>query len=64
MGIVTIQKTVGHVPIEISRFINFAIVHGCNFKLSVVEPRPVRSPLVQGGLEIKATMTVDWDDHI
>ena len=32
--------------------------------MSVVEPRPVGSPLVQGGLEIKTTMTVDWNDRI
>ena len=43
---------------------SFANVQGWNFELSVVEPRPVRLPLVQGCLEIKATMTVDWDDHI
>ena len=40
---------IGHDPIEISRYLFFAIKHGCSFKVCVSEQTPIRSPLVQGG---------------
>ena len=57
---------VGHVPIEISRFIHFSMEHGCLYSLKVLEGKPVRSPLTQGGLEIKCIVTVNWasDDGV
>ena len=44
---------VGHVPIEISRFIFFSLERRCSYTSDVVDKKPVRSPLQQGGLEIK-----------
>ena len=43
---------VGHVPLELSRIVFYAIQHGCVFSGKVQKERPVRSPLTQGGLEI------------
>ena len=56
----------GHVPIEISRFIHFSMEHGCLYSSRVLEGKAVRSPLTQGGLEIKCIVTVSWasDDGI
>ena len=62
LGVSTKQITIGHVPIEISGYIHFAIMHHSKFKVSVLEATPVRSPL--GGLEIKSWVEVDWDDEL
>lgn len=53
-------KVVGHIPVELSRYVFFAIQHGCDFRLRVISPRPQRSPITKGGLEIKAAVTVEW----
>ena len=50
--------TVGHVPIEISRFVFFSLERGCNYSAEVLEKKPSRSPLQQGGLEIKCRVRV------
>ena len=34
--------------------------HGCLYSLRVLEGKPVRSPLTQGGLEIQCIVTVNW----
>ena len=52
--------TVGHVPIELSRYIFFAGQHGCSFVVKVEQSKPVVSPLVQGGLEIVCNVTAIW----
>ena len=48
--------TIGHVPIEISRIVLFSSEHGGTYELKVLEPRPVKPPLIQGGLEIKCNV--------
>ena len=48
----------GHVPIEISRFVFFSLERGCNYSAEVLERKPSRSPLQQGGLEIKCRVRV------
>ena len=53
-------QIIGHVPIEISRYLFFAIKHGCSFKVCVSEQTPIRSPLVQGGQEIVCMVTATW----
>ena len=53
-------QIIGHVPIEISRYLFFAINHGCPFKVRVSEQTPIRSPLVQGGQEIICMVTASW----
>ena len=55
-------KTVGHVPLEISRYIFHAIWHGCRFILYVSSARCVRSPITKGGLEIESSVTAIWDN--
>ena len=50
-------QIVGHVPIELSRYVYFAIKHGCSFRVHVLDQTPIRSPLVQGGQEIVCTVT-------
>ena len=50
----------GHVPLELSRFFFFAIQHGCSFSAQVLKQKPVRSPLVQGGLEIVCAVNASW----
>ena len=52
----------GHVPLELSRFIFFAIQHGCSFSAKVLAQKPVRSPLVQGGLEIVCAVNASWSN--
>ena len=44
--------TVGHVPQELARYIWYAIMEGAKFEAVVHQEKP--SPLVQGGLEMKA----------
>ena len=54
--------TVGHVPRELSRYIWYSIQHGAAISGKVLDPNPVRSPLVQGGLEILLELTIAWND--
>ena len=49
---------VGHVPLELSRIVFYAIQHGCVFSGKVQKERPVRSPLTQGGLVY--TISATW----
>lgn len=56
-------KTVGHVPLEISRYIFYALVHGCKFILYISSTQHVRSPITKGGLEIESSVTLTWDDN-
>ena len=51
---------VGHVPREISRHVWYAIREGAEFSGMVQSVAPKPSPLLQGGLEIMITMTVNW----
>ena len=49
-----------HAPLEISRYLYYAIQHGCLMKAEVLEKKPHRSPLTQGGQEIKClSVTVE-----
>ena len=54
-------KPEGHVPFEISRYLFYAIAHGCKFEVVVQDTKHVKSPLTQGGLEIKSWVAVEWD---
>ena len=47
-----------HMPRKISRYTWFAIEGGANIKAQVVSTNTKRSPLTQGGLEIKIEVTV------
>lgn len=55
--------TVGHVPREISRHVWYALEYGATITGRVTDPIPKRSPLIQGGLEIRLEITVVWDDY-
>lgn len=55
------DEVIGHVPIEISRHIFYAIQYGCVFKATVSDDRHHRSPITQGGLEIKVAVTFSWE---
>ena len=48
-----ILTTVGHVPLEISKF----CYHGGDIEGKVIDIRPRRSPIPSGGLEIKLLLT-------
>ena len=57
------RHIIGHVPIELSRIIFFALEHGCEFEAVVQDTRAFQSPLVQGGLEIKVLVYCKWTEH-
>ena len=61
---VAVVKThvAGHVPLEISRVLFYAIEHGCSMVAYVEDTLPHNSPLTQGGLEIKATLICTWTE--
>ena len=44
-------SSVGHIPIELSRFIWYALQRGAGIRAEVKSVRHKPSPLVQGGLE-------------
>ena len=54
-------QIVGHVPLELSRHVFFALQHGCAFSATVEKEKPTTSPLIQGGLEIRCNVKVVWD---
>ena len=54
---------VGHVPLELSRIVFYAIQHGCVISEKVQKERPVRSPLTQGGLEIVCRISATWSSR-
>ena len=56
-----VNSVVGHVPREIARHIWFALLKGATISATVVDSKPRKSPLVQGGLEILIDMTVFWE---
>ena len=51
------KTTVGHVPMELSRFIWFFIDLGGNVTGRVIDIKPRRSPIPSAGLEIKLMLT-------
>lgn len=53
---------VGHVPIELSRYLFYAQEHGCAFTVHMKSSHYLRSPLTQGGLEIPVTVKSLWDN--
>ena len=55
-------STVGHIPIELSRYIWHALQREAVIKGEVTAIKYKPSPLVQGGLEIPIAVTVTWDD--
>ena len=54
------NTVVCHVPREIARHIWFALQKGATISATVVDSKPRKSPLGQGGLEILIDMTVFW----
>ena len=46
---------------EISRYTRFLISRGGNVKVTVIDSKHRRSPLVQGGLEIPVTVCIELD---
>ena len=61
LGLFITSVVIGHVPIEISHFIFFALEHGCSVIASVVDVHHHMSPIIQGGLEIKIKVTTSWE---
>lgn len=55
------NKTVGHLPKEISRLVTFLLIHGAQISVRVVDEKYRRSLLVQGGLEIPVKVTIIMD---
>ena len=55
------DSIVGHLPREISRCTRFLISRGGNVKVTVIDSKHRRSPLVQGGLEIPVTVCIELD---
>ncbi len=56
-----IKITVGHVPMELSRFIWFFVDLGGTVTGRVMDNKPRRSPIPSAGLEIKLLLTFKWD---
>ena len=54
---------VGHVPIELSRHFYFALKRGCSATGRVLDSKPNRSPLTQGGLEIPCKIMLSWSSR-
>ena len=57
-------EVVGHVPIELSRVLFFALEHSCVLEALVLDSKYYPSPLrlVQGGLEIKVKVSCYWTE--
>ena len=55
------DSIVGHLPREISRCTRFLISRSGNVKVTVIDSKHRRSPLVQGGLEIPITVCIELD---
>ena len=53
--------TVGHIPIELSRYVWFSLKRGSSLMGQVKSIKYERSPLVQGGLEIPVEVAVHWE---
>ena len=56
--------TVGHIPIELSRYVWFSLKRRANIMGQVKSIKYKRSPLVQGGLEIPVEVTIHWEDEL
>ena len=53
---------VGHVPREISRFVWFFFTHSGKMEATVLQIRPLPSPIPSGGLEIMLTSKLTIDE--
>ena len=58
------NRTVGHLPMEISRATKFLLDRNAIVTTQLRSSRFRRSPLVQGGLEIPCTATVEMIDTV
>ena len=56
-------STVGHIPLELSRYIWYALQRDASVNAEVKSANYKPSPLVQGGLEIPIEVTVRWADE-
>ena len=54
---------VGHVPIEISRFVFYSLARGCSFSVAIKDTKAYKSPLTQGGLEVRCLVTASWTNE-
>ena len=61
---VLLPSIVGHVPRELSRYVWFALEHGASIHGKVKSEMHRPSPLLQGGLEIPVTVTVEWENYL
>ena len=57
-----IPSTIGHIPIELSRYIWHALQREADIKGEIIAIKYKPSPLVQGGLETPVEVAVKWDD--
>jgi len=54
--------TVGHILLELSRYVWFSLKRGANVMGQVKSLKYKQSPLIQGGLEIPVEITVHRED--
>ena len=52
---------IGHIPREISCHVWYAMAKGADLTAPVIDTRPKRSPLIQGGVEILIMVNVEWE---
>ena len=56
-------RTVGHLPLEISRVTKFLLDRGAEIRVKLTETHYRRSPLVQGGLEIPCVLVAKMNSY-
>ena len=56
------HSSVGHIPIELSQYIWYALQREAEIRGEVISVRYKSSPLIQDGLEIPTEVTVKWED--
>ena len=56
-------STVGHIPIELSRYFWYALKRSAIIRGEVTSVRHKPSPLIQGGLGIPIEIAVEWTDE-
>jgi len=54
---------IGHVPVEISRYVYHSLSRNCRYTIKVCDRKPYRSPLTQGGLEVRCSVTAFWENE-
>ena len=58
------KRTIGHLPVEISRATKFLLDWGSEVIIKLTETHYRRSPLVQGRLEILCVLAAKMNDYL